>query len=97
MKLEDLRDVVSRMPGVESARVWEGRVGRRLYINLEHARRSFRGVRNHKLYVREDGRLVDERGPGRTPSEYEEAYNMFRSAWDAMQRGSLDFEEVRDA
>jgi hypothetical protein len=61
---------IESLAEVASVNVWNGK---RAYINLTAADRSFAGCRSHQLYIdMQTGALVDQMGKGTTPRAFDE-------------------------
>lgn len=61
-------EAARRHPAVAHVNEWKGR---RAYINLKSEDRSFRGVREHQLYIdMETGEVVEKLGKGTYPAQW---------------------------
>jgi hypothetical protein len=52
--------------GLATVSDWNGRA----YINIKSSVRSFRGCQTHKVYIDADGAVINHRGKGTVPSQY---------------------------
>lgn len=78
MTIQDTIAKIEALDIVSSVNIWNGK---RAYINLTAADRSFAGCRTHQLYIdMATGALVDQMGKGMTPRAFDQQRNILAEA-----------------